>query len=248
MAGYAEFPRSPFFVRPVCESRLSDMNTVFDPSCRRCPRLAAFLDAVRIAEPSYHCRPVPPFGDPNARLLIVGLAPGMHGANRTGRPFTGDHAGILLYATLHKFGLATGPISASAADKLRLVHSRIANSVKCVPPENKPLPEEIRCCNAYLAEELRQLSQVRVYLALGRVAHDAVLMALALRRAAYAFAHGREHQLDATRWLIDSYHCSRYNTSTRRLTPAMFKSVVARARERAGLPAPPEHPVSHVKA
>jgi uracil-DNA glycosylase family 4 len=221
---------------------------IYDPHCTRCPRLAAFLQRTRARHPDYWARPVPSFGAARPRILIVGLAPGMHGANRTGRPFTGDHAGILLYETLYQAGLASGPTSASAADKLRLVHSRIANSVKCVPPENKPLPEEIRCCNAYLAEELRQLSQVRVYLALGRVAHDAVLMALALRRAAYVFAHGREHQLDATRWLIDSYHCSRYNTSTRRLTPAMFKSVVARARERAGLPAPREHPVSHVTA
>jgi uracil-DNA glycosylase family 4 len=218
----------------------------YDPHCTRCPRLAAFLERTRGRHPDYWARPVPSFGAARPRILIVGLAPGMHGSNRTGRPFTGDHAGILLYETLYEAGLASVAVSVSAADKLRLVHSRIANSVKCVPPQNKPLPEEIRCCNAYLAEELRQLSQVRVYLALGRVAHEAVLMALALKRAAYAFAHGREHQLDATRWLIDSYHCSRYNTSTRRLTPAMFKSVVAHACERAGLPAPREHPGPHV--
>jgi uracil-DNA glycosylase len=212
----------------------------YDPHCTRCPRLAAFLERTRARHPGYWARPVPSFGAARPRLLIVGLAPGMHGANRTGRPFTGDHAGILLYETLYEAGLATAPVSVSARDKLRLVHSRIVNSVKCVPPENKPLPAEIRCCNAYLAEELRELSQVRVYLALGRVAHDAVLLALASKRAAHPFCHGREHQLDATRWLIDSYHCSRYNTSTRRLTPVMFRLVVARACERAGLPVPRE--------
>jgi uracil-DNA glycosylase family 4 len=219
---------------------------VYDPHCTRCPRLAAFLERTRARHPDYWAHPVPSFGAARPRILIVGLAPGMHGANRTGRPFTGDHAGILLYETLYEAGLASAPVSVSAGDKLRLVHLRIVNSVKCVPPENKPLPAEIRCCNAYLAEELRGLSQVQVYLALGRVAHDAVLMALALKRAAYPFAHGREHPLDASRWLIDSYHCSRYNTSTRRLTPAMFKSVVARACERAGLPALRQPPVSHL--
>jgi uracil-DNA glycosylase family 4 len=231
MAGYAEFPRSPFFVRPVCESRLSDMNTVFDPSCRRCPRLAAFLDAVRIAEPSYHCRPVPPFGDPNARLLIVGLAPGMHGANRTGRPFTGDHAGILLYATLHKFGLATGPISTAADDGLALVDARITNSVKCLPPANKPLPLEIKACNNFLRAELELSRSARVILALGAIAHAAVLRACDLPNGAYRFAHAAEHPLRGDRVLLDSYHCSRYNTQTRRLTASMFESVIGRARD-----------------
>jgi uracil-DNA glycosylase family 4 len=163
----------------------------------------------------------------------------MHGANRTGRPFTGDHAGILLYQTLYEAGLASAPVSESSHDRLRLINARIANAVKCVPPQNRPLPEEIRRCNVYLAEELRALRGVRVYLALGRVAHDALLMALALPRRSFPFAHGREHKLDATRCLIDSYHCSRYNTATRRLTGAMFRAVVARACERAGLPAPP---------
>ena len=160
----------------------------------------------------------------------------MHGANRTGRPFTGDHAGILLYRTLFAAGLASAPVSGCAGDSLQLLNVRIINAVKCVPPQNKPLPAEIRCCNAYLAEELRALRGVRVYLALGRVAHDALLMALALPRARYAFAHAREHPLDATAWLIDSYHCSRYNTATRRLTARMFHAVVARACERADLP------------
>jgi len=211
---------------------------IYDPHCMRCPRLAAFLERTRERHPDYWARPVPSFGAARPRIVIVGLAPGMHGANRTGRPFTGDHAGILLYQTLYEAGLASSPVSASSADPLRLVHARIVNSVKCVPPGNKPLPDEIRRCNGYLAEELRQLRQARVYLALGRVAHDALLMALGLARVRYPFAHGREHTLDAARCLIDSYHCSRYNTSTRRLTPAMFKAVVGRACERAGLAAP----------
>jgi uracil-DNA glycosylase family 4 len=213
-------------------------SATYDPDCTRCPRLAAFLERTRKAHPDYWARPVPSFGASRPQIVIVGLAPGMHGANRTGRPFTGDYAGILLYQTLYEAGLATGPASQSAADPLRLVNARIVNSVKCVPPENKPLPDEIRRCNSYLAEELRQLREARVYLALGRVAHDAVLMAFGLPRSRYLFAHGREHALDAARCLIDSYHCSRYNTSTRRLTPAMFKAVVARACERAELALP----------
>jgi uracil-DNA glycosylase family 4 len=178
---------------------------------------------------------VPSFGASSPRLVLVGLAPGMHGANRTGRPFTGDHAGILLYRTLHELGLASAPESVSASDGLELIGARIVNSVKCVPPGNTPLPAEVSACNGYLKEELGQLTAARVYLALGRIAHDAFLMAQVLRRARYPFAHGREHALDEARWLIDSYHCSRYNTQTRRLTPGMFREVLARACERAGL-------------
>jgi uracil-DNA glycosylase family 4 len=210
-------------------------DVTYDARCTRCPRLAAFLRQTRHCHPDYWARPVPSFGASEARIVIVGLAPGMHGANRTGRPFTGDHAGILLYRTLHDAGLASAAVSLSADDELRLVNARIVNAVKCVPPENKPLPLEIRCCNAYLAAELRQLSGVRVLLALGRVAHEAVLMARGLARAAYPFAHGRVHSLDAAQSMIDSYHCSRYNTATRRLTAAMFRQVVARACELAGL-------------
>jgi len=210
----------------------------YDESCTRCPRLAAFLRQTRHSNPDYWARPVPSFGAAEPRILIVGLAPGMHGANRTGRPFTGDHAGILLYQTLHEAGLASRAVSVAADDELRLVNARIANAVKCVPPENKPLPQEIRCCNAYLAAELRQLPGVRVLLALGRVAHDAVLMARGLARGTYPFAHGREHALDGAQYLIDSYHCSRYNTSTRRLTASMFRQVVARACELADLEVP----------
>src|ERR1700734_1162971 len=156
------------------------MNSIFDLDCRRCPRLAAFLDTVHAEQPNYYCRPAPPFGDPKAPLLIVGLAPGMHGANRTGRPFTGDHAGILLYQTLHKFGLASGPTSIAADDGLELLNARITNSVKCLPPANKPLPLEIKACNDFLRAELTQSREVRVILALGAIAHAAVLRALEL--------------------------------------------------------------------
>ena len=208
----------------------------YDPGCTRCPRLAAFLAYTRRRHPDYWARPVPSFGAARPLILIVGLAPGMHGANRTGRPFTGDHAGILLYRTLYEAGLASAAVSRSAADRLRLVSTRIVNSVKCVPPANRPLPAEVRRCNAFLAAELRQLRAVRVYLALGRVAHEAVLLAFGLARRDYPFAHGREHALGGTRWLIDSYHCSRYNTATRRLTDSMFRAVVARACARAELP------------
>ena len=207
----------------------------YDPGCTRCPRLARFLEETRERQPGYWARPVPSFGAAAPTLLIVGLAPGMHGANRTGRPFTGDLAGILLYQTLYEFGLASAPESKSAEDGLELRNARIVNAVKCVPPANKPLPEEIRCCNAYLKEELAALSAVRVYLALGRIAHEAVLMTRGLKRGNYPFAHGREHALDEASWLIDSYHCSRYNTQTRRLTTQMFRDVVAQACRRAGL-------------
>lgn len=207
----------------------------YDPDCRHCPRLTEFLAATRRRHTDYWARPVPSFGAPAPGLVLVGLAPGMHGANRTGRPFTGDFAGILLYRTLHDLGLASAPVSSSADDDLRLIGTRIVNSVKCVPPGNKPLPEEIRRCNVYLKAELEALTAARVYLALGRIAHDAFLMARGLKRADFPFAHGREHALGEARWLIDSYHCSRYNTQTRRLTPEMFREVVARACRRAGL-------------
>jgi uracil-DNA glycosylase family 4 len=213
-------------------------HVAYDADCTRCPRLAAFLRESRQHFPDYWCRPVPSFGDPAARILLVGLAPGMHGANRTARPFTGDHAGILLYQSLFDAGLSSAPTSVSADDGLRLKGARIANSVKCVPPQNKPLPAEIRTCNAYLAHELAELGQVRVLLALGRVAHEAVLLARGLPRAGYTFSHGGEHRLSDTQVLLDSYHCSRYNTQTRRLTAAMFRGVLARALELAGLKVP----------
>jgi uracil-DNA glycosylase len=212
------------------------MNSIFDADCRRCPRLAAFLDAVHVEEPDYYCRPVPAFGDPRARIVLVGLAPGMHGANRTGRPFTGDHAGILLYRTLHKFGLASGPESITADDGLQLLGARITNSVKCLPPANKPLPAEVKECNAYLRTELQQSGSARVILALGAIAHAAVLRAFDLPAAAFRFAHAAENDLGRGRVLLDSYHCSRYNTQTRRLTTEMFEAVIERARDLAFTP------------
>jgi len=203
--------------------------TEFDPLCRRCPRIAAFLEEGRARHPDYHCAPVAPFGDRQPRLLVVGLAPGFHGANASGRPFTGDYAGVLLYATLHGFGWASGPVSASGHDGLVLTGARITNAVKCVPPANRPTPAEIKACNAFLRAELAGLPAGTVLLALGAIAHGAVLRALGLRQSAYAFAHGAEHRLPDGRILVDSYHCSRYNTNTRRLTAEMFAQVVGRA-------------------
>ncbi len=202
----------------------------FSLDCTRCPRLAAHLAAVRSSNPGYHARPVAPFGDHQPRLLIVGLAPGMHGANRTGRPFTGDHAGILLYDTLHRYGFGNQAAAVAPDDGLRLQGCRITNAVKCLPPENKPLPAEIRECNGYLRAEIAALASGTVLLALGTVAHQAVLRALDQRVVDFPFAHGAVHALPRELSLFDSYHCSRYNTQTRRLTPAMFHEVFARIR------------------
>jgi uracil-DNA glycosylase family 4 len=204
----------------------------FDPTCKACPRLAAFLAHLRGAQPSYHGRPVSSFGDPRARLLVVGLAPGMHGANRTGRPFTGDHAGILLYRTLYEQGFSTGPESVSADDGLEMLDCRITNAVRCLPPANKPTPAEVRGCNAFLAWELQQLPEKGAVFALGAIAHGAVLRAYGLPASGARFAHGARHELPGGRLLVDSYHCSRYNTQTRRLTPAMFADALSLARER----------------
>ncbi len=201
-----------------------------DPlDCKQCPRLSNFLQSVKTKYPDYHARPVSAFGDTHPKLLIVGLAPGMHGANRTGRPFTGDYAGILLYQTLHQFGFATRPESVSADDGLQLLGCRITNAVKCLPPENKPMPQEIKQCNQYLAAELNAFAQDdgMLVLALGTVAHRAVLMGLQLRLRDYPFGHGAVHQLPVGNGLklYDSYHCSRYNTNTKRLTVEMFEQV-----------------------
>ncbi|MGI9232216.1 MAG: uracil-DNA glycosylase [Woeseiaceae bacterium] len=203
--------------------------SVFDKDCRECPRLAGFLDEVNERYPDYYCRPVPPFGADDARLLIVGLAPGMHGANRTGRPFTGDHAGILLYQMLHKYGFSSRDHSESNDDGLSLTECRITNAVKCLPPDNKPVGAEINTCNSYLASELSRLPKDAVVMALGGIAHRAIIRARALRQADYKFAHAALHQLGEFQ-LLDSYHCSRYNTNTRRLTEAMFDSIFATAR------------------
>jgi uracil-DNA glycosylase family 4 len=207
------------------------MTDIFDIDCRRCPRLAQFLDDVREKQPDYHCRPVPPFGVPDARLLIVGLAPGMHGANRTGRPFTGDFAGVLLYETLHRYGFSTAPESLSADDALTLVDCRITNAVKCLPPDNKPVGAEINTCNDFLANELASIEPGSIVLALGGIAHRAILKAVGERQAAFKFGHAAEYDLGGRFTLLDSYHCSRYNTNTGRLTPEMFFAVFARARE-----------------
>ena len=204
----------------------------YDVACRRCARLAMFLDEVREVHPSYHCRPVAPFGDADATLVIVGLAPGLHGANATGRPFTGDHAGILLYATLHAYGYASQPQGAAPDDGLVLRGCRITNAVKCLPPANKPSPAEIRTCNDYLAADLATVPAGGAIIALGRIAHEATLRALGHRVA--VFAHGARHELARGVALFDSYHCSRYNTNTRRLTPAMFDAVFAAAARHLG--------------
>jgi uracil-DNA glycosylase family 4 len=211
------------------------VNPTFCPDCTLCPRLASFLAKTVHENPDYHCKPVAPFGEAAPKLLIVGLAPGMHGANRTGRPFTGDYAGILLYESLHALGLSSAPTSVDRGDGLRLFGVRITNAVKCLPPENKPLPKEIKTCNQYLAAELGQLESVRAVLALGLVAHEAVLMATGQKRSAAKFAHGAEHALPGGQQLVDSYHCSRYNTQTRRLTAEMFQKVLKRAAGLAGL-------------
>jgi uracil-DNA glycosylase family 4 len=201
----------------------------FDPHCCRCPRLVAHLRDVHSQHPDYHCAPVAPFGDPQARLLIVGLAPGTHGANASGRPFTGDHAGILLYQTLHRFGFASAAVSSARDDNLLLHKCRITNAVKCLPPENRPNTDEIRRCNDFLKVEIDTLPTHSVLLALGAIAHGAILRALGLTQKAHRFGHAAEFRLGPLR-LLDSYHCSRYNTQTGRLTEEMFGKVFERAR------------------
>lgn len=200
-----------------------------DRGCPLCPRLVAFREANRAREPLWHNAPVPPFGDVTARLLIVGLAPGMQGANRTGRPFTGDYAGDLLYATLVEYGFAKGIYQARPDDGLRLVDCRIANAVHCVPPQNKPLPVEINTCRQFLAANLATMPKLRAIVALGRIAHDTVLKPLNLKASQAPFSHGAVHQAGAFK-LYDSYHCSRYNTNTGVLTPDMFRSVFAKVK------------------
>jgi uracil-DNA glycosylase family 4 len=204
------------------------------PDCPLCPRLAGFRAAQRDAHPDWHNAPVPPFGDRGAELLIVGLAPGLRGANRTGRPFTGDYAGDLLYATLAKFGLAAGTYAAHRDDGLALTRTRITNAVRCVPPQNKPDPAEIAACRPFLAAEMASLPNLRAVVALGSIAHNAVLATKSLRRAPYPFAHAALHELPDGILLADSYHCSRLNTNTGRLTPAMFEAVFEAVVERLG--------------
>jgi uracil-DNA glycosylase family 4 len=200
-----------------------------DRDCPLCPRLVAFREANRAREPLWHNAPVAPFGDVTARLLIVGLAPGMQGANRTGRPFTGDYAGDLLYATLIEYGFAKGTYQARPDDGLKLVDCRIANAVHCVPPLNKPLPVEINTCRQFLVANLETMPNLRAVVALGRIAHDTVLKPLKLKASQAPFGHGAVHQAGAFR-LYDSYHCSRYNTNTGVLTTDMFRSVFAKIK------------------
>ncbi len=199
--------------------------------CPRCPRLVAYRQRNRDAQPAWHNAPVRSFGSADARLLIVGLAPGVRGANRTGRPFTGDYAGDLLYSTLLATGFAKGTYRADPADGLRLVDARITNAVRCVPPENKPTPAEITTCRTFLSATLDEMPRLAAILVLGRIAHESTLAALGQRRAAYAFAHGARHVLPGGTILHSSYHCSRYNTQTRRLTPEMFHAVIQRIRD-----------------
>jgi uracil-DNA glycosylase family 4 len=197
--------------------------------CPLCPRLVAFREEWRGRQPSWHNAPVPTFGPPDARLIIVGLAPGLQGANRTGRPFTGDWAGDLLYATLIAYGFARGTYDERPDDGLELVDARIVNAVRCVPPQNKPVGAEIANCRSFLKAELASAHEVRAVVALGRIAHDSLVTALGLRPSQVKFGHAAEHNLGRLR-LFDSYHCSRYNTNTGRLTPAMFEAVFAAVR------------------
>jgi uracil-DNA glycosylase family 4 len=198
---------------------------VFDQDCRSCKRLDDFLVEVKNKYPEYHARPVAPFGDENAKLLIVGLAPGMHGANATGRPFTGDYAGLLLYEALFNFGYSNQIASESLNDGLTLKNCRITNAVKCLPPQNKPTATEINQCNHFLAEEIKTLPDKAVIMALGTIAHQAILKAYGLKLSAAKFGHNKQYQLPDGRMLVSSYHCSRYNVQTKRLTREMFADV-----------------------
>ena len=200
-----------------------------DRNCPLCPRLATFREAARARETGWFNAPVPSFGDPRGRLLIVGLAPGLQGANRTGRPFTGDFAGDLLYATLIEYGFAKGTYLARPDDGMSLIDCRISNAVRCVPPQNKPLPAEINNCRPFLSATIETMPRLRAIVALGRVAHESTVKALGLRGSAAPFTHGAIHQAGTLK-LYDSYHCSRYNTNTGVLTPKMFRKIFAKVR------------------
>ena len=198
--------------------------------CPRCPRLVGYRQELRAREPGWFNAPVASFGSVDAQLLIVGLAPGVQGANRTGRPFTGDYAGVLLYGTLAEFGFSKGRFDARPDDGLELVDARITNAVRCVPPENKPTPQEITTCRDFLKATIAEMPNLRAVVALGRIAHESVVHALEVKRTAAAFGHGNRATLGAPA-LFSSYHCSRYNTNTRVLTPEMFRAVFAAVRE-----------------
>jgi uracil-DNA glycosylase family 4 len=200
--------------------------------CPLCPRLCAFRATNRQTFPDKHNAPVPSFGPLSAELLVVGLAPGLKGANFSGRPFTGDYAGVLLYQTLLKFGFASGVYEARADDSLTLLNARITNAVRCVPPENKPTPEEMRQCLPFLSEEIAQMKNLKILVTLGLVSHQSTLRALGERPSSAKFAHGAQHKLPSGHLVINSYHCSRYNTQTNRLTETMFHDVFAAVKDR----------------
>jgi len=204
---------------------MPQQTTTFSTNCYFCSRLGKFLKKVSSEYPAYHSRPVPSFGSIHPKLLIIGLAPGLHGANATGRPFTGDHAGIILYKMLHKHGFSNKEDSVAVNDGLRLKKCRITNAVRCLPPNNKPVAEEVNNCNQYLVEELKNVDKKGVILCLGQIAHKSTLKALHLKQSAYPFKHGKFYKLDNGRVIVDSYHCSRYNTQTKRLTEKMFGNV-----------------------
>ena len=201
------------------------MPRFFNPNCKSCSRLTKYMRQVKKTYPDYHCAPVPPFGVADARLVIVGLAPGKHGANRSGRVFTGDYAGVLLYQTLYKYGFSNQPLSTACGDSLRLKNCRITNAVKCLPPDNKPSLEEIKTCNRFLKAEIRALQVGTVLLALGHIAHSAIIRAYNLQHALYTFKHGTVHALPDGTKLVDSYHCSRYNIHTGRLSQKQFEAI-----------------------
>ena len=201
------------------------MTRFFSPRCRRCSRLSEYLIQTKKIYPDYHCAPVAPLGPLDARLVIVGLAPGKHGANRSGRVFTGDYAGVLLYKTLYKYGFSNQPASISHDDSLVLNNCRITNAVKCLPPDNKPNLEEIKTCNRFLKAEIQALQHNAILLALGHIAHSAIVRAYGLRQSEYHFKHGRVYTLPDNKKLIDSYHCSRYNIQTQRLTRRQFEAI-----------------------
>ena len=229
MTTISRIENDPARGRPPSAGIPALLGTEPDRNCPLCPRLAAFREATRAREATWFNSPVPSFGDPDGRLLIVGLAPGLQGANRTGRPFTGDFAGDLLYATLLEYGFAEGIYQARPDDGLALIDCRISNAVRCVPPQNKPQPSEIKSCRPFLSATIETMPRLRAIVALGRVAHESTLKALGLRSSAAPFAHGAIHQAGVRR-LYDSYHCSRYNTNTGVLTPNMFRNIFAKVR------------------
>jgi uracil-DNA glycosylase family 4 len=205
------------------------MQNTYNSDCKKCKRLSQFLADIKHQHADYFCKPVPAFGHNDPRLLIVGLAPGMHGANRTGRPFTGDYAGVSLYKNLYKYGFSSNEESVAADDGLKLVNCKITNAVKCLPPQNKPNGSEINNCNSYLKNEITSLKRGAIILSLGGIAHRAVIKSLDLKQADYKFGHAEEHEIGELK-LINSYHCSRYNLNTRRLSLPMFESIFERIK------------------